>query len=204
VQGLARARFGKPYHPVELRRVLSTGATPSKNPSTDRIGVMPNLAAADSSLAAPALDCQALDSSDTVGIVGLSQQPPPLGYQIPPTYQENSMPVVELSAATKNKLTAAIANLDVPAPPAAPTVNQPFQATQNKNQHQVHADWIQKLLSSDRAQADAALTEIGITGAQKAKVLHALEVFDDVGMRIYQRLEKEIAQHHSGPSGHWY
>lgn len=45
VQGLAKAILNRPLSPSELRRVLGdrTLNTPSANPATDRIGVMPNL-----------------------------------------------------------------------------------------------------------------------------------------------------------------
>lgn len=47
LQSWRRARFAMPYAPGELRALLSApvGNTPSANPATDRIGVMPNLRA---------------------------------------------------------------------------------------------------------------------------------------------------------------
>jgi hypothetical protein len=53
VQGLAQARLGYRYSPKDLRQILKTNGTPSNNPATDGIGVMPNLRAiiADNQLA---------------------------------------------------------------------------------------------------------------------------------------------------------
>ncbi|TKH52527.1 collagenase, partial [Bacillus cereus] len=47
IQGIAKAHLGKAYTPEELRAILSnpnTG-TKSNNPSSDRIGVLPDLKA---------------------------------------------------------------------------------------------------------------------------------------------------------------
>ena len=43
VQGLAQAALGYRFSPRELRRILTTGGTPSATPVSDRIGVMPDL-----------------------------------------------------------------------------------------------------------------------------------------------------------------
>ncbi len=43
VQGLAQARLGHRYSPKDLRQILKANGTPSSNPGTDGIGVMPNL-----------------------------------------------------------------------------------------------------------------------------------------------------------------
>lgn len=45
VQGLAKASLGYRFGPKDLRQILKTNGTPSKNPATDGIGVMPNLRA---------------------------------------------------------------------------------------------------------------------------------------------------------------
>jgi hypothetical protein len=45
VQGLAQVSPGYRFSPYELRNILVMGGTPSANPATDRIGVMPNLQA---------------------------------------------------------------------------------------------------------------------------------------------------------------
>jgi hypothetical protein len=45
VQGLAQARLGHRYSPADLRQILKTNGTPSANPGTDGIGVMPDLRA---------------------------------------------------------------------------------------------------------------------------------------------------------------
>jgi serine protease len=45
VQGLARANLGHRFSPREIRKLLTTNGTPSANPATDKIGVMPNLRA---------------------------------------------------------------------------------------------------------------------------------------------------------------
>jgi hypothetical protein len=45
VQGLAQSRLGYRYSPKDLRQILKTNGTPSNNPATDGIGVMPNLRA---------------------------------------------------------------------------------------------------------------------------------------------------------------
>ncbi|MDX1979434.1 MAG: S8 family serine peptidase [Bryobacteraceae bacterium] len=45
VQGAAKGAAGAPLSPEALRNVLLDGATPSKTPATDKIGVMPNLRA---------------------------------------------------------------------------------------------------------------------------------------------------------------
>jgi hypothetical protein len=43
VQSIAQAALGYRFSPRELRRILTTGGTPSANPTSDRIGVMPDL-----------------------------------------------------------------------------------------------------------------------------------------------------------------
>ena len=43
IQGIAKKKFGRCYEPRELRSILSNQGTPSGNPATDRIGVMPDL-----------------------------------------------------------------------------------------------------------------------------------------------------------------
>ena len=43
VQGLAQARLGHRYSPKDLRQIIKTNGTPSKNGAADGIGVMPNL-----------------------------------------------------------------------------------------------------------------------------------------------------------------
>jgi len=45
VQGLAQAQLGYRYNAKDLRQILKTNGTPSNNPATDGIGVMPNLRA---------------------------------------------------------------------------------------------------------------------------------------------------------------
>lgn len=45
LQGIGEASLGYRFSPRELRRLLLIGGTPSANPATDRIGVMPNLRA---------------------------------------------------------------------------------------------------------------------------------------------------------------
>ncbi|KAK0736682.1 peptidase S8/S53 domain-containing protein [Apiosordaria backusii] len=45
VQGIANASLGYKFSPLQLRQILTTNGTPSSTPSTDRIGVMPNLRA---------------------------------------------------------------------------------------------------------------------------------------------------------------
>ncbi|KAK4675872.1 hypothetical protein QC764_506880 [Podospora pseudoanserina] len=45
VQGIANATLGYKFSPLQLRQILTTNGTPSSTPSTDRIGVMPNLRA---------------------------------------------------------------------------------------------------------------------------------------------------------------
>lgn len=45
VQGLMSAHQGRRLSPLELRQILTQGGTPSAQPATDRIGVMPNLKA---------------------------------------------------------------------------------------------------------------------------------------------------------------
>ena len=45
VQGLAEAAFGYRFSPPALREMLITGGTPSATPTTDKIGVMPDLRA---------------------------------------------------------------------------------------------------------------------------------------------------------------
>lgn len=45
VQGLAQANLGRRFSPREIRKLLTTNGTPSANPATDKIGVMPNLRA---------------------------------------------------------------------------------------------------------------------------------------------------------------
>jgi serine protease len=45
VQGLAQAGLGYRFSPLELRRILVINGTASANPSTDKIGVMPDLRA---------------------------------------------------------------------------------------------------------------------------------------------------------------
>jgi len=45
IQGLAKAALGYQFSPLQVRQMLITGGTPSRDPPTDRIGVMPNLRA---------------------------------------------------------------------------------------------------------------------------------------------------------------
>lgn len=45
VQGIAQAALGRRFSPRELRDLLTKNGTPSANPETDRIGVMPDLRA---------------------------------------------------------------------------------------------------------------------------------------------------------------
>lgn len=45
VQGIAQARLGRKLSPARLRTVLATSGTASGNPSSDKIGVLPNLRA---------------------------------------------------------------------------------------------------------------------------------------------------------------
>ncbi|KAK4199497.1 putative peptidase [Triangularia verruculosa] len=45
VQGIANSSLGYKFSPLQLRQILTTNGTPSSTPSTDRIGVMPNLRA---------------------------------------------------------------------------------------------------------------------------------------------------------------
>ncbi|KAK4194227.1 peptidase S8/S53 domain-containing protein [Triangularia verruculosa] len=45
VQGIAQARLGRKLSPARVRTILTTSGTASSNPSSDRIGVLPNLKA---------------------------------------------------------------------------------------------------------------------------------------------------------------
>ncbi|KAK4187356.1 peptidase S8/S53 domain-containing protein [Podospora australis] len=45
IQGIAQVRLGRKIPPARLRTILRTSGTASQNPSTDRIGVLPNLKA---------------------------------------------------------------------------------------------------------------------------------------------------------------
>ena len=45
LQGIASDALQRRFSPTEMRRIMTTGGTPSSNPSTDLIGVMPNLRA---------------------------------------------------------------------------------------------------------------------------------------------------------------
>ncbi|GAB1319995.1 Peptidase S8/S53 domain-containing protein [Madurella fahalii] len=45
IQGVLDATIGSKASPLEVREVLATGGTPSADPASDRIGVMPNLQA---------------------------------------------------------------------------------------------------------------------------------------------------------------
>lgn len=78
VQAMSQARRNIKMHPIELRRILTTtGGTPSADPATDRIGIMPDLKAIIDTIFDGANHTSDLYLRDHVGDTGDTTTNPP-------------------------------------------------------------------------------------------------------------------------------